>query len=60
MVGVKTMENENFKIGMRLMLTALQRYLIKTNEEEFSYFLLNIEDLIDEVTIRKGIKVTTK
>ena len=53
------MENAEYKIGMRVMLTALQRYLIKTDDEEFLYFLLNLQNLIDEVTTKKGIKITT-
>ena len=54
------MEIENFQIGMRLMLNALQRYLVKTDDEEFLFFLLNIQNLIDTVSTKKGIKVTTE
>ena len=54
------MENSEYKIGMRLMLTALQRYLVKTDDEEFLYFLLNLQTLIDEVTTSKGVQITTE
>lgn len=54
------MDKERFSINFELLMESIGNVLVKTNEEEFLYFLTVLPNMINYVAGRKNLKISTQ